>query len=474
MKLKKTKIIATQWPATAWKDKIKELYEAWANVIRFNFSHANYEFFKENIDVIKELNDSWETNLAMLLDTKWPEIRTKRTDEIIYLSTWEKFLLTSEDREENIDKKDMKLVVCNYEYIVPDLKIGSIIDIDSWLLKAKVIDKTPWALVCEALNSHKITGLRHVNLPGTKVRLPWITSKDKEDILFWIKHDFDYIALSFVRTRENILELKNFLKENKAEWIKIISKIENEEALENIDEIIDESDWIMIARWDLWVEIPFETLPMVQKTIADKCKQAGKFFIIATQMLESMIVNPIPTRAEVTDIFNACMQKTDATMLSGETAAGDYPVKAVEEMAKILSFTETQIKYKHDYFSRDLWEDNYKKLFIKNAIYTAEDMDVKAILVFTNTGFAAKTAAAFRPNLPVFAFTFSDFVRRKLNIYFGLNSFIIPKKSNEENIDSAKKLLKEKWLLKKWEKLLTVYDSDFSDKLIPTIKIIEL
>ncbi len=472
--LKKTKIIATQWPATAWKEKLKALYDAWANIIRFNFSHVNYDFFSENIKAIKELNESGKTNLSMLLDTKWPEIRTKKTDEVVYLEKAEKFMLTSLDREENIDRKDMKLIVCNYEYIVPDLEVWALVDIDSGLLKARVVEKNDWELICEALNSHKVTSLRHLNLPWTKVRLPWITESDKKDILFWIENWYNFIALSFVRNKWNIEELRVFLEDNKAWTIKIISKIESEEALENIDEIIEASDGIMIARWDLWVEIPFETLPMVQKTIADKCKQAGKFFIVATQMLESMIVNPIPTRAEVTDIFNACMQKADATMLSWETAAWDYPILAVEEMSRILKVTESQINYKHNYFIKDLWVDNYKKLLIKNAIYTAEDLEVKAIIVFTNTGFVAKTAAAFRPNLPVFAFTNSESVRKSLNIYFWLRNFVITKKSNEENIESAKKVLLDKKLVKSWEKVLVVYDSINLNKVTPTIKIIEL
>jgi len=471
--LKKTKIIATQWPAIAWKEKLKSLYNAGANIIRFNFSHVNYDFFLENITAIKELNESWDTNLSMLLDTKGPEIRTKKTNEVVYLEKWEKFMLTSLDREDNIDKKWMKLIVCNYEYIVVDVEVWALIDIDSWLLKAKVIEKNKWELICEALNSHKVTSLRHLNLPWTKVRLPWITKSDKKDILFWIENNYDFIALSFVRNKWNIQELREFLKENDWETIKIISKIESEEALENIDEIIENSDWIMIARWDLWVEIPFETLPMVQKTIGDKCKQAWKFFIVATQMLESMIINPIPTRAEVTDIFNACMQKADCTMLSWETAAWDYPIQAVKEMKRILKVTESQINYKHNYFSRDLWKDNYKKLLIKNAIYTAEDLEVKAIVVFTNTGFVAKTAAAFRPNLPIFAFTNTQRVKKSLNICFWLKNFVIEKKSNEENIESAKEILLKQNLVKLWEKILVVYDSINLDKVTPTIKIIE-
>ena len=474
MQLKKTKIIATQWPATAWRKKLKELYDAWVNIIRFNFSHVNYDFFQENIDAIKDLNDSGKANLSMLLDTKGPEIRTKKTDEVVYLEKAEKFMLTSLSREDNIDTKGMKLIVCNYEYIVPDLEIWAVIDMDSWLFKARVIEKNEGELICEALNSHKITSLRHLNLPGTRIKLPGITLSDKVDIEFGIKNNYDFIALSFVRNKENIDELKEFLKEKGGEGIKIISKIESEEALENIDEIIDASDGIMIARGDLWVEIPFERLPMIQKMIAEKCKAAWKFFIVATQMLESMIINPIPTRAEVTDVFNACMQKADATMLSWETAAGEYPIEAVKEMKKVLKTTESQINYKHDYFSRDLGIYNPNKLFIKNAVYTSEDLGVKAIIVFTNTGFTAKTISAFRPALPVYTFSFSEKVRKSLNIYFGLKNFVIDKKSNEENVETAIKFLFEKLLLNTWDKFLVIYDTSIWGKTVPTIQIREV
>jgi len=474
MKLKKTKIIATQWPATIWKEKLQALYDAWVNIIRFNFSHANYDFFSSNLADIKALNDAWLTNLSILLDTKWPEIRTKKTSEIVELSVWEHFYITSLSLEDNISIDDKKLVVCDYEYIVADLEIGKIIDIDSGLLKARVIDKDNSKLLCEALNSHKVSSTRHVNLPWTKIKLPGITESDKKDILFWIKHDFDFIALSFVRNKQNLEELKVFLKENNSKQVKIISKIESEEALANIDEIIENSDGIMIARWDLWTEIPFETLPMVQKNLANKSKAAWKFFIVATQMLESMITNPIPTRAEVTDIFNAAMQKADATMLSWETAAWAYPVEAVKEMRKILKTTESQMTYDHNYFSRDIWVDNHKKLLIKNAIYLSEDLEVKAIIVFTNTWFVAKTAAAFRPNLPVFTFSFDERVKKSLNIYFWLKNFVIEKQSNEKNIEKAIELLMDKWLVLFWDKLVCIFDKKVKDKIIPTIEVLSV
>jgi len=474
MHLKRTKIIATQWPATFWKEKLKWLYNAWVNVVRFNFSHANYEVFSENMANIKELNESWNTNLSTLLDTKWPEIRTKTTNEILDIQVWEEFYITSLDKEKNIDKQNTKLLVCDYEYIVLDVEIWKIIDIDSWLLKAEVIWKDNSKLICKALNWHKVTSKRHINLPWTKIKLPWITEEDKKDILFWIKQGFDFIALSFVRNKENLSDLKIFLKENNAWFIKIISKIESEEALENIDEIIEKSHWIMIARWDLWSEIPFETLPMVQKMIAEKCKTAWKFFIVATQMLETMITNPIPTRAEVTDIFNAAIQEADATMLSWETAAWSYPIESVIEMSKILNFTESQIKYNHSHFTRDIWKENDKKMLIKNAINLSEDLKVKAMLVFTNNWFVATTAAAFRPNVPVFTFSFDEKTRKSLNIYFWLTNFVIEKWENDTNIKNAIEKLIDKWLILFWDKIIVIFDKQLNDKIIPTIEVISI
>lgn len=475
MFMKKTKIITTLWPATDTKEKIESLYNAWANIVRLNYSHTNYEYFGNIIDIVQDLNNSWKTNFWILTDTKWPEIRTKTISEKINLEQWEIFVLTTLSHEDNIDTKWRKLIVCDYEYIITDLDIWHIVDIDTGLLKAKVIEKNEWELICEALNKHTVWSKRHLNLPGVKLHLPWITESDKKDIEFAVWKWTDFIALSFVRNKENILELREYLKEIKApENIQIISKIENQESLDNIDEIIDESDGIMIARWDLWAEVPFETLPVLQRQIANKCKQTWTYFIVATQMLESMIENPIPTRAEVTDIFNAAMQKTDCTMLSGETAAWNYPLEAVQTMSRVLRFTESQIDYKHDYFSKDLWEHEDKKQLIKNAIYTAEWVWAKNILVFTNKWFMAKTISALRPKLHTFAFTYTDELRKKLTILFGLKTFQIEKKSNEENLDNALKQLKDKKLVVKWDKIVTVYWIEKKDQIVPSIQVIEI
>lgn len=473
--MKKTKIIVTLWPATDTREKIKEMYESWANLVRLNYSHTNYEYFGKIIDIVKDLNNSWETNLGILTDTKWPEIRTKSVENKIELELGEIFILTTLANEGNITPNNKKVIVCDYEYITTDLEIGHIVDIDTWLLKAKVIEKKPGELICEALNKHSIWSKRHLNLPWVKLHLPWITENDKKDLAFAIEKWTDFIALSFVRNRENILELKKYLKEIWAnEWIQIISKIENQEALDNIDEIIDETDGIMIARWDLWAEVPFETLPIIQRKLTRKCKVAWKYFIVATQMLESMIENPIPTRAEVTDIFNAAMQKSDCTMLSWETAAWKYPIEAVKTMSRVLNFTESQLKYKHNYFERDLWIHEHKKQLIKNAVLTAESVWAKNILVFTRSWFMAKTISAFRPSLHVYAFTFSDFIRKKLTILFWLKTFLIKDESNDKNLEKAIEILKEKWLMKSWEKIVTIYGIERKWKIVPSIQVIEV
>ena len=474
--LKKTKIITTLWPATDSKEKIEKLYNAWANIIRMNYSHSNYEYFGWIIDAVKKLNNEWKTNLGILTDTKWPEIRTKSIDEKIPLEKWEIFILTTTSNEDNItNEKNRQIIVCDYEYIVTDLDIGHIIDIDTWLLNARVIGKKTWELICEALNTHSIGSKRHLNLPWIKIHLPGITESDKRDIAFAVEKWTDFIALSFVRNKWNIDELRKYLKVLKAPSnIQIISKIENQESLDNLDEIIEASDWIMIARWDLWAEVPFETLPVIQKMIADKCKKQWVFFIVATQMLESMIDNPIPTRAEVTDIFNAAMQKADCTMLSWETAAWKYPIEAVETMRNILKYSETQIIYKHDYFIKDLWIHENKKQLIKNAIYTSENLNAKAIMIFTNWWFMAKTASAFRPNLPVFTFTYTDSLLKKLAILFWLKTFLIEKKSNEENVENAINILKNKELVKIWDVIVTVYWIEKWYEITPSIQIITI
>ncbi|MDD5213203.1 MAG: pyruvate kinase [Candidatus Gracilibacteria bacterium] len=470
--MKKTKIIATVGPVTASKEKLQELYDAGVNIVRFNFSHVDYDFFSGVLQNIKELNESGTTNLSTLLDTKGPEIRTKKIDDKVEIIAGEEFYLSTINEENNIDLEGKKLLVCDYEYILTDMKVGDIVDIDSGLLKARVEKILPGKLLMTPLNSHLVGGKRHLNLPGVKLKLPGITESDKKDIEFGITKDFDFIAMSFVRSRANILELKEFLAKNNAPHIKIISKIENEEALENLDEIIDETHGIMVARGDLGIEIPIETIPVVQKMMVKKCKAAGKFVIVATQMLETMIDNPIPTRAEVTDIYNACMQKADCTMLSGETTIGKYPIETVAYMANILSFTEKSVNYDNHKIEADFGVDNNKRDLVTAAVSLATDIDAKAILVFTRRGFMARLASTMRPKKDIYAFCYDIKVLRFLNILFGVRPVMIEKKSNEENVETAIAKLKDKNIVSSGDKLVVVFDTEKNGELIPSIQII--
>lgn len=470
--MRNTKIIATLGPATDSEEQIVKMYEAWANIIRFNFSHVNYDYFTANINKVKKLNAEGKTNLSILLDTKGPEIRTKHIEDKVELETGEEFILSTLEKEEEAQKDGRKVIVSDYEYTIEDVNIGRVVDIDSGLLKVEVISKEDFGLVCIARNSHVIGSKRHINLPGVKLRLPGLTEQDKKDITFGMGFEFDYIAMSFVRCKENIQELREFLVANNFKKAQIISKVESEEALDNIDEIVEYSDGIMVARGDLGIEVPMERLPLIQKEIVDKCRATGKLVVVATHMLETMIDNPVPTRAEVSDVYNAVMQKADATMLSGETAIGKFSIDSIKQMASIHEFSETQISKKHNYFDVDLGEDEPKKVVVKNAVYLADDLDAKGIVVFTNKGFMAKTAAKYRPNVPVFAFTFSDTIVKGLNMRYAVKPFVIEKKSNEENLEVAKKIISENLSVSEGDRFVVLIDGEESKLDSPITQII--
>lgn len=471
--MKKTKIIATVWPATESEEKLIEMYESGVNIIRFNFSHATHEHSKIIADRVKKLNKEWLTNLSLLLDTKWPEIRTGILSEKISYEVWEKVKIYIDD-----SKRDEKWLFCDYPYLVEDLNIWDEIIIDSGLCKAKVLEKNADYLLTEFLNSCTLWSKRHINLPGVRLKLPGITDKDKEDVLFAIENDYDFIAMSFVRNKENIAELKDFLKEHNASHIKIISKVENEEAIENLEEIVKYSDWVMVARWDLWIEVPIEKLPFYQKQIVDLCLANGKFFVIATHLLETMIENPFPTRAEVSDIYNSVLANTDCTMLSWETTTGKYPIESVKMMTQVIQEAEKNRNITSINFS---WENlgkkwNQKKILVKNALQIACDIEAKAFIIFTQYWFLPKMAAAFKPNINMYAFTNEEKTFRFLNVLFGINPIFLEKFSSdyEANLESAIELLKKKWILFSGEKIVMVWDTQKNWKEIPTIKIVEV
>ncbi len=472
--MKKTKIIATLWPATNSKVNIIKLYKAWINIIRFNFSHAEYKDVKETINLIKKLNKQWITKLSLLLDTKWPEIRTWVIKKEIIYKKWDIFNIC-------INKKDIKEnnLFCDYKYIVNDTNIWDIIKIDSWLFDVKIINKNKDFLTVKALNNAIIWSKRHINLPWVKLRLPWVTKKDKEDIIFWIKNNINFIAASFIRKKENILEIKKILKKYNAENISIISKIENKEWIDNLEEIVNYSDWIMIARWDLWIEVPIQKLPSYQRKIMETTKKAWKFAIIATHLLETMINSSFPTRAEISDIFNSIMEWSDSLMLSWETAIWKNPIKAVEIMKSTIKEAESIKHYKHKDFNYNnlRYEDIEKMVLIKNCIYVWEELKAKAFIIFTKSWLLAKLASSFKPNIPVIAFTDSDNTLYWINILFWINAIKLKwfdRNDYKQTLDKAINYLKDNKIISKKDRIITIYDIKRNGNDISTMKIINI
>ena len=471
--MKRTKIIATVWPVTESEERLVELYNAWVNIIRFNFSHANYDVTTQIANRVKKLNAEWKTNLSLLLDTKGPEIRTWDVKEKLNFQAGDTVKVYV-----NKDLCDDNSIFCDYPYLLEDLDLGDTLIIDSGLCNVVVKEKFENYLVWEILNNCVIWNRRHINLPGVKLKLPWITEKDKQDVMYAIENNFDFIAMSFVRNKENIQELRDLLKEHNAEHIKIISKVENQEAVENLDEIVKFSDWVMAARWDLGIEVPVETLPFYQKEIVEKCRKEWKFFVIATHMLETMIESPFPTRAEVSDIYNAVMQQTDCTMLSWETTIWKYPIESVKMMSKIIVEAEKNTKYEHTDYSDDGLNDRdiEKKLLIKHGMSVAESLDAKWMIVLTKTGLLARLAAAFRPRVKVYAFTHSGSSYRFMNVLFGIKAFLLDNwgANHGENLALALQTLKDKWIVKTWDKLVAITDIRKNDKNLPVMEIVTI
>lgn len=332
-------IITTIWPATQSSERLKFLYENGVRILRFNCSHATHEWMKEVLGNAREVERAVWNRFAFLLDTKWPWIRTWELKSPVSYKKWEEIKIVVD--QELV--KDEKTMYIDYPHIIKDLDIWNLIRIESWLLDIIVTKKGKDYLIGTAENDAEITSKRHVNLPWVPIRLPWLTDKDKDDIMFAIDHNMTYVALSFARKWEDIQELKEFLYKNGWAHLKVIAKIENQEWIDNISSIIRNADAIMVARWDLWAEVPVETIPSHQLNLIQKTKRKWKKVIVATQMLESMITNHFPTRAEVSDIFYAVSQWADYLMLSWETSMWKYPISCVKVMNKIINEAEKYI-----------------------------------------------------------------------------------------------------------------------------------
>ncbi|EGT5258616.1 pyruvate kinase, partial [Clostridioides difficile] len=384
--VKKTKIVCTLGPASQSEEVLTQLMQNGLNVCRFNFSHGSHEEHKERIDMAKKVREKLNKPVAILLDTKGPEIRTGNfEDPEVFLEEGQKFTITMKDI---MGTKEMCTV--SYKGLAEDVKSGDSILIDDGLVGLRVKEINGEDIVCVVENSGIVKNHKGVNVPGVKINLPAITPKDISDIEFGISQGIDYIAASFVRKASDVLAIREVLENNNATDIQIISKIENQEGVENLDEILKVSDGIMVARGDLGVEIPTEEMPIVQKMMIKKCNELAKPVVTATQMLDSMIRNPRPTRAEVTDVANAIYDGTDAIMLSGETAAGKYPVEAVKMMATIAKRTEETLDY-----DRLLKENGTNNVTVTDAIShatctTAVDLNASAIITSTSSGYTAR------------------------------------------------------------------------------------
>ena len=428
--MKKTKIVCTMGPNTNDREMMRKLIQNGMNVARFNFSHGDHEEQKFRMDMLKELREEEHANTAILLDTKGPEIRTGilKDGKKITLKEGETFTLTTEDIV-----GDNKRVSITYKGLVQDIYKGCTILIDDGLIGLRVESKTETEIVCSVVNGGELGERKGVNVPNVAIRLPAITEKDKDDIRFGVEQDIDFIAASFVRNAECILEIRSYLNKCGAPYIPIIAKIENQQGVDNIDEIIEAADGIMIARGDMGVEIPPEYVPVIQQKIIQKVYTAGKPVITATQMLDSMISHPRPTRAEATDVANAIFQGTSATMLSGETAAGKYPVQALQMMSRIAEHMEQNIDYNTIFKKTDRNENPDITNAIAHATcLTAIDLKASAILSVTKSGSTAHMMSKHRPGCLIGACTSSERVLRQLNLSWGVYPMLIKEEYSSE------------------------------------------
>ena len=416
--MKKTKVVCTMGPNTNDRELLKKLIENGMDVARFNFSHGDHEEQKSRMDLLKELRQELNTNTAILLDTKGPEIRTGvlKGGKRIMLKAGEQFTLTTEEIEGDESK-----VSITYEGLVQDVDAGRVILIDDGLIELKVVGKSEKEIFCEVINGGELGERKGVNVPNVAVRLPAITEKDKDDIRFGVEQGIDFIAASFVRNAECVLEIKAYLKELGAPYVPIIAKVENAEGIKNIDEIIRAADGVMVARGDLGVEIPAEEVPYLQNMIIQKCNMNFKTVITATQMLDSMIRNPRPTRAEVTDVANAVYDGTDAVMLSGETAQGKYPLEALQMMVHIIQNTEQHL----DYEGMLEKTGGHLKSGVSSAIgyssvLAASNLNAKCIITPSVSGATARVVSNLRPRQVILGVTPNERTLRRMSIYWGV------------------------------------------------------
>ena len=468
--MKKAKIIATIRDTYKEQDLIN-IYKEWANIVRFNFPHAQYDTTAPIIKLIHELNEKWLTNLWILVDTKGPGVRTWARENPYTYKKWDEFRIFT---NESLMNKDSDMF-CDYPYLLDDIKEWDKIEIESGLMEVTVKEVNSDYIKVVSEHDFEIWSRRHMNFPWMSLKFPWLTEQDKKDLTFSLEQWIEYVAVSFVRTKKNIEEVRAFLHENNADHVQIIAKIENQEWLENIDEITQVSDAIMIARWDLWIEVPIFKLPYYQTYILNACKKWWKPAIMATELLKTMVNSPIPTRAEISDVYNSRTQWADVLMLSEETAIWKFPAEAVRTMSKTIEEAEKNLVYSHEDF--ELVKNDeislFKKTLVKHALSMADELEVSHLLVFTASGHLARLVSALKPNQQVFACCPDQKLVDWMRILAGIVWIKLDewKEHTSENQDQAVKILKEKNLISYWEKIIIIWDKKRWKETDPLIRI---
>lgn len=459
-----TKIVCTLGPASSAQEVISALADAGMGIARINFSHGTKEGHGKFMDLVRAINASRTSPVALLLDTKGAEIRTGDRTEPLMVKEGDEVVFSP--REHPGEKRPV--IHVNYDGFSNDVRDTNRILLDNGEMLFSIVTIDPSGfVVARAETDGSIGSRRHINLPGADIDLPSVTEKDWEDLAFGVEQQMDFTALSFIRTAEEVAEVQAFLR-NKGSAMRVIAKIETQQAVENIEAIIRQADGIMIARGDLGAEIPFERIPAIQNRIVERCRELGKPVIVATHMLESMTKNSLPTRAEVTDVAHAAMTRADSTMLSGETASGKHPVRALNAMDAILRETEAHLSpMEHAMCTLSELEGRAEA-----AVSLAQALHAPAIVVLTRSGKTAQAVSRFRPQMPILAITEDDVVQRQLQIFYG----VTPLRSTfstdpETTITDALKLLVEQRRLRSGEKIVLLADARSGEGTVRTIQV---
>lgn len=463
MPQRKTKIIATIGPSTWEPAMLEQLVAAGMDIARINMSHATLDQARETCRRVREAADKFRRKVGVLMDLQGPAIRTGELSSALDLKPGQTIALTVRGEV----SEEERSVDVNYDDLVNDIKVGDVVLVDNGTIQLRVLEKKRNQLKCEVLTEGSLGSRRHINLPGVRVNLPALTDKDIQDVELGIEIGVDFIAMSFCREAEDVLKLKAILEYRRTHQ-KIIAKLEDQEGVRNLIPIIEEADGIMVARGDLGIEVPYEELPIIQRRIVKACIIRGKPVIVATHMLESMIENPSPTRAEITDVSNAVFEQADAIMLSGETSVGKYPAKCIEIMNRIALRVE---RSGGAGYSEKARMDSLGAKMVKAANVMAQEVSAEAVIVFTRAGNMARNAAWLRPmHSPLYAFTDNPKLLNQLTIYWGIQPFFLPFAPDPTmNFENAIAILKEKQLVKPGSNVVAVTEVTIGGKLIDTI-----